>query len=421
MKIRPILLLLSLCIFQGIEMTQAASSTANTLTNGLIAYYPFNGDSLDHSGNGKNLTPYGYGFTNGFNGQCLNFISGYNKFNAVPLINRPAWNSTGVGVVGTTTNCSYSIWYNITGTSDRSMYLFNGDYTDSGFLSIDFTHITNQIVSLGHQSSSDGGWSFSPSVNLSTNIWQHIVGTVSGKTFKIYLNGNLVASTTNGVPFAFDPNSFMIGDKVDSKYPVVGMMAEARIYNRALTASEVTSLYNQFRPLPVLVYSLSGAGKLATASTNQSITSSGFFVMSQSNNASSFIWTASSPTKTYSLEYHTNIDSQIAGTGVGATTLYSMASTDGTFPNIEKDLIWLSGTNSLVALNASNTINSPSGMTGFLNTLTLQNGTQIQNESITLTLDKTNTLTALTNGETLNSTISRLTNNLSKQGYSPAQ
>jgi hypothetical protein len=142
--------------------------------------------------------------------------------------------------------------------------------------------------------------------------------------------------------------------------------------------------------------------------------------MSESNNASSFIWTASTPTKTYSIEQHTNIDCQIAGAGVGASTLFSMAQTDGSFPAIEKDLIWITGKNSLVSLNASNSIAAPSVMTGFVNTLTLQGGTQIQNQSMTLTLDKANTLTALTNNESIGVTISRLTNTLANQGFAPA-
>ena len=35
------------------------SSLSNTLLNGLVAYYPLNGDVLDHSGNNNNGTAYG--------------------------------------------------------------------------------------------------------------------------------------------------------------------------------------------------------------------------------------------------------------------------------------------------------------------------------------------------------------------------
>ena len=115
------------------------------------------------------------------------------------------------------------------------------------------------------------------------------------------------------------------------------------------------------------------------------------------------------------------MDVHTAGTGVGAVKLYSLAMTDGSFPNVEKEVVWASGTNALIALTPTKSIVAPNTLTAIDNILTLQGGTVIQNQSGTLTIDTTNTYTAFTNNETAWQTLIRLSNSFSKQGliYQP--
>ncbi len=78
---------------------------------------------------------------------------------------------------------------------------------------------------------------------LSTDVWTHIAGVANGTHIMIYVNGELSAMKVNA-------------ESVDYSYPVEigrngvyegsffnGIIDEVRIYNRALTAQEITEHY----------------------------------------------------------------------------------------------------------------------------------------------------------------------------------
>ena len=50
-------------------------------TNGLVAYYPFDGNANDASGNGNNASPAGnYFYTNGLSGGALRIIGDFSQY-----------------------------------------------------------------------------------------------------------------------------------------------------------------------------------------------------------------------------------------------------------------------------------------------------------------------------------------------------
>jgi hypothetical protein len=76
--------------------------------------------------------------------------------------------------------------------------------------------------------------------------WHHIVGQRNGNSFEIYIDGVLSKSgTTGGSHGTMDSCSSLltIGLREYGSYYMDGKMDEVRIYNRALTASEVKALY----------------------------------------------------------------------------------------------------------------------------------------------------------------------------------
>ena len=77
------------------------------------------------------------------------------------------------------------------------------------------------------------------------NQWSHLAVTYDNGTIKTYLNGNL-AHTYNGAGSIGDAipsqNDFRIGGRQASAQYFQGRIDEVRIYNRALTGSEVSSL-----------------------------------------------------------------------------------------------------------------------------------------------------------------------------------
>ena len=79
------------------------------------------------------------------------------------------------------------------------------------------------------------------------NKWKHLVCTADGTTGKIYVNGELTAtnSTTN-LPSNVN-GALRIGDWPASGYRVDGNIPIVRLYNRALTASEILQNFNAQR------------------------------------------------------------------------------------------------------------------------------------------------------------------------------
>jgi hypothetical protein len=76
-----------------------------------------------------------------------------------------------------------------------------------------------------------------------TTDWQHIVATFSGSTMSLYLDGSLVNTTTYNRTTS-TPTSGLIGaDNTGGGSAFDGLIDEVRIYNRALTATEVKLLY----------------------------------------------------------------------------------------------------------------------------------------------------------------------------------
>lgn len=81
------------------------------------------------------------------------------------------------------------------------------------------------------------------SASLNVGVWQHIVATRdSSGNKKVYINGFQDSVTTNQSGDISSAQPFRIGHVAGT---VPGLYDEVRIYNRALSASEITDLYNQ--------------------------------------------------------------------------------------------------------------------------------------------------------------------------------
>lgn len=84
--------------------------------------------------------------------------------------------------------------------------------------------------------------------SISTGTWYHVAGIYdsAAQTLTLYLNGNAVASQSVA---GFAPNStsgktMQIGAEPLNNFPTSGTLDDVRVYNRALSASEIWRLYN---------------------------------------------------------------------------------------------------------------------------------------------------------------------------------
>lgn len=209
--------------------------------NGLIAYYPFNGNANDGSGNGNDGTVNGATLTTdrfGNSNKAYSF-NGSNNNISVPSLNNYSY-----------TPITYSVWaymnsYNVVDWG--SSFIFNGIIGRDAF-----GNATEGIIAFLNQYDASnvhkimyytGANSVNSTYTPPLNTWFHIVYTSDGSNSKFYIN----AVSVNEVTFSATQNAnlgFTIGS-AGSRGFWDGKIDDIRIYNRALSQSEITQLYNE--------------------------------------------------------------------------------------------------------------------------------------------------------------------------------
>ena len=88
---------------------------------------------------------------------------------------------------------------------------------------------------------------------LTDGNWHHVVATYDGSAAKVYLDGDLIGTGSAGA-VSTNSGNFAIGaynNGVDALFN--GKIDQVRIFNRAITANEVTTLYNEVECIPTIV------------------------------------------------------------------------------------------------------------------------------------------------------------------------
>jgi len=90
----------------------------------------------------------------------------------------------------------------------------------------------------------------SPSANQEINTWHHYVGTSDSNYISLYKDGELVGSNPSSYEFtalSTSNNNARLGETGVYNKHYNGKMSGVRVYNRALTASEIQQNYNATR------------------------------------------------------------------------------------------------------------------------------------------------------------------------------
>ncbi|WP_127502572.1 glycoside hydrolase family 127 protein [Actinoplanes solisilvae] len=198
-----------------------------------VAHYPFDGSPADASGNGRTATVYSAGYVTGRTGNALN-LDGTAGYAALPS-----------GILSGASNFTVALWARLdtvttwsrlldfgTGTS---AYMFISPRSSAGGLRFAIT-----TGGSGSEQRIDG-----PA--LAVNAWTHVSVTRSGNLGVLYVNGAEVARNTG---LTLSPSSLgattrnWLGRSQYADPYLDGALDNVRLYGRALSASEVSSLYS---------------------------------------------------------------------------------------------------------------------------------------------------------------------------------
>jgi hypothetical protein len=221
------------------------------LDSGLIAYYPFNGNDNDMSGNKNNpvynnatLTADRLGNPNSayhFDGK-----NDYMKVRSSPSLN-------------TADQLSIALWVKptgfYTGRCYNNMLLMKGDndYREGNYFlrfADPYTGCTNPDIKKEMFYGTGGAVATTPLINL--NQWYSVVWVCNNNTIDLYVDSILRASVPGSYISFSNRYDLFIGHLNNPQYPywLNGDLDELRLYNRALTKEEVLLLSDKNKNPP---------------------------------------------------------------------------------------------------------------------------------------------------------------------------
>jgi len=238
-------------------LVRLQSNAQVNLTNGLVAYYPFNGNALDSSGNNNNPS---------FNNATLttdrfgNANSAYSFDGATSYISIPNSASLNFG-----TSITISIWVKPTGfysgtckdnvifeqtTNTGSGKGYSMVFSSQGYSNGNTCNLPLDTLHQVFYGATNNANSISYQPYIQENNWYHLVFTYNGDSTHFYVNNVLKYSTGEKISPFSNTASLLFGQYGDATFPYwfKGALDDIRIYNRALDSSEVTTLYTAPSP-----------------------------------------------------------------------------------------------------------------------------------------------------------------------------
>ena len=243
-------ILLSAATFLTI-LAASAQVPSYVSTNGLVGYWPFNGNAQDASGNGNHGTVHGASLTSDRNGNLnasylFNGSSNYIDCGSFTSISNPIGNITQSAWVFAATNqssfCKMPIISKRQDISQSWPTLGGGANGSIGF------PVNNQAYFFVNANNYVNGVSNALHSTNTTNdgVWHLITGTKNGNEYKLYFDGILQSTLIDNYNLS-STNNLYIGYEAmwgfDCERWFSGKLDDIGIWNRALTQQEITTLY----------------------------------------------------------------------------------------------------------------------------------------------------------------------------------
>ena len=233
---RIFFMLTFLVLMSGLSFSSQGDMDILDLNAGLVAYYPFNGNANDESGNGNNGTVFGATLTTDrfWNVDSAYSFDGVNNYISIP--DTPELSG------GYPLDKSVSVWFKVdsmtsytpivikalsTQQVDWRLIIRNGKLTFSSYNSWFISEVfCSQTTS-----------------EITNGVWYHGVLVADQSDIYIYVNGNMVGYCHNFGGTTDTTAPVTIGAVPYKNYYYDGKIDDIRIYNRALSEKEIQELY----------------------------------------------------------------------------------------------------------------------------------------------------------------------------------
>jgi hypothetical protein len=230
---------LAICLSLLINSSIQAQVPSYVPTDGLVGYWPFNGNANDESGNGNDGTVNGATLTEDRNS---NVNAAYN-FDGIS-------NYIDVGnpflIQNTTESYTQSGWaYYIDYSTDDNGYTFISKRHDNSGndWATPITRSNGSVIFFA-----DDAFYTSPNLAqtspLSLNQWHYLTFVKSNSNYSIYVDGSLVSSAVDSHVMGGSNNNLIIGAQLAWPEFMKGSLDDIGVWNRALTEEEILDLYN---------------------------------------------------------------------------------------------------------------------------------------------------------------------------------
>ena len=213
---------LSVLLFSNSAIAQNLPSYLPS--NGLVGWWPFNGNANDESGNGNHGTVNGATLTADRNGNenGAYFFDGQDDFIEANRVNSQ--------------NHTLSLWYKVDAVTPSLPLV---DAFDSYF---DF-FIESNVIKYASFFDVNAYYNIAFDLIPIAANWVHLVLMISGDSVNIYQNG-VVSQSMSIEPLPSSIGSFFFGASFTGTDQYLnGSLDDIAIYNRALTQEEITALY----------------------------------------------------------------------------------------------------------------------------------------------------------------------------------
>jgi uncharacterized protein (TIGR02145 family) len=209
-------------------------------TDGLVAYYPFNGNANDESGNNHNGTVTGAVLTSNRMGAANSAYSFDGLSDYIYITNSSLISGSYVSI---------SIWVKTDGTT-QGFPIISGNQNDYNIF-VDKDSATVWIVTNQASATSPCTGFWTKNGYLPPDQWNHIVLNYDGITLKMYINNMLSKSIpATGKIWTPQPDYLTFGvyflnGSPNTTNTYKGKLDDVRIYNRALSEPEINQLFHE--------------------------------------------------------------------------------------------------------------------------------------------------------------------------------